>query len=200
MEKFANVSFNPLVSTEYNIVIVPPGRSSLHSGFQVSHVMAKPAEKPLQPKEQNKIYKQFVWAKEPAAHSACYLIQNKIIAVLIITWQIITSRYITKCLQRWGLDVPPELERIKSWLKRIVGLYWGRRGEFEEGWAAEAKLIQCAVVLHHVNPKASRKEPSLLLQSANNSGATSQCPGSCTHTDYRTDWLAAILQYPQRDQ
>lgn len=85
MEKFANVSFNPLVSTEYNIVIVPPGRSSLHSGFQVSHVMAKPAEKPLQPKEQNKIYKQFVWAKEPAAHSACYLIQNKIIAVLIIT-------------------------------------------------------------------------------------------------------------------
>lgn len=62
------VSSNPLVSTEYNIVIVPPGRSSLPKGFPVSHVTAKPAEKPLQSKEQNKIYKQFVWAKEPAAH------------------------------------------------------------------------------------------------------------------------------------
>lgn len=37
--------------------------------FQVCHVRAKPAEKPLQPKERKKIYNQFVWAKEPAAHT-----------------------------------------------------------------------------------------------------------------------------------
>lgn len=69
MEKFAKLSFDFLVSITYNIDLVPPGRSGLHSGFQASYAMAELAEKPLQPKEQNTIYKQFAWAKEPAAHT-----------------------------------------------------------------------------------------------------------------------------------
>ena len=65
MERFAMVSSNPLVSTGYNIVIVPPGRSSLQfPGFPYG----KTSREILQSKEQSKIYKQFVWAKEPAAH------------------------------------------------------------------------------------------------------------------------------------
>lgn len=68
MEKFAKVPFNLLVSIANNIAIVSPGKSSLHSGFHVSYVMAKPAEKPSQSK-QNKIYKPFAWAKEPTAHT-----------------------------------------------------------------------------------------------------------------------------------
>lgn len=49
LEKFAKISFNLLAAIRYS-VIVPSGQSSLHSGFQVSHAMAKPAEKALHPK------------------------------------------------------------------------------------------------------------------------------------------------------
>lgn len=68
MEKFAKVSFNLLVSIAYNIVIVPPGKRACIQVSRFPMLCQKPAEKPSQLKEQNKICKQFAWAKETAAH------------------------------------------------------------------------------------------------------------------------------------
>lgn len=78
MEKFAKILFNFLVAIAYNVVIVPSGRRSLHSGFRVSHAMAKPAGKALQPKEAEQNLQAVCLGRGTSCtHSACYLIQNK---------------------------------------------------------------------------------------------------------------------------
>lgn len=163
--------------------------------FQVCHVRAKPAAKGTEENLQSVC----LGKGASCTHSGCCWIQNKTVAVFILVLTRDTGSL---------LDALPRASRGEAWSPPRTRNKWSdgwdgqqriRGGIFEEGEPAETKLIEHVVVLHLVNPKASRKDPSLSLKSASSSEATSWCLGSYKHTDHRAGWLTAIPREPQRD-
>lgn len=109
MERFTMVSSNLLVSTGYNIVIVPPGRSSLHC-FQVSR-MAKPAEKPCSQRSRVK-FTSSLFGQRSQLHTEGLLFnseQNHSCPYNYVTSHHFRMHYQVPAEASPGLNCPPKL-------------------------------------------------------------------------------------------